>query len=331
MPKSSLKFVDLFCGAGGLSLGLKRAGFSPMVALDRDPNATETYKFNFPWVPVITSDVRSVDWEQFRGQVDLVAGGPPCQPFSVAGDQKAATDSRDMLPEFVRAVRSLKPRAFLLENVAGLASARHKSYFLSKLRELAELDYEVDFNVLNAADFGVPQDRRRVIAIGLRRGKPRFPSQTHGPNGLEPYKTAREALVDSPVDEPNRAIITYAKRPVLRRSPFAGMLVNGGGRPIDISRPSQTIPASAGGNRTHIVDRRRILFEYHQQLLDGGAPRTGIVKGVRRLTVKESARLQSFPDEFQFAGERSAQYRQVGNAVPPLLSEAVGRAIYQSL
>jgi DNA (cytosine-5)-methyltransferase 1 len=331
MPKASLKFVDLFCGAGGLSLGLKRAGFIPVVALDYDPAATETYKSNFSRVPVLTSDVRQVDWKRYRGQIDLVAGGPPCQPFSVAGDQKAATDSRDMVPEFVRAVRELKPRAFLLENVAGLASKRHRNYFLSKLEELASLDYHVAYEVLNAADFGVPQDRRRVIAIGFRKGQPLFPHPSHGPKGVAPYRTARQALVDAPSDEPNRAIVTYAKKPVMRPSPFAGMLVNGGGRPIDLDRPSQTIPASAGGNRTHIVDRKRILVDYHHYLLDGGRPKKGIVKGVRRLTVRESARLQSFPDDFVFAGERSAQYRQVGNAVPPCLSEAVGRAIYQSL
>lgn len=331
MPRASLKFLDLFCGAGGLSLGLKRAGFSPVVALDFDPNAIETFKFNFPLVPVIQSDIRAVDWKPYQGNVDLVAGGPPCQPFSVAGDQRAATDSRDMLPEFVRAVREVKPRAFLLENVAGLVSTRHKPYFLSRLKELSDLEYEVKFEVLNAADFGVPQDRKRVMAIGLRRGSPAFPSPSHGPNRTLPYKSAREVLADPPSDEPNRAIVTYAKQPVLRPSPFAGMLVNGGGRPIDLNRPSQTIPASAGGNRTHIIDRRSVLLEYHQHLLGGGEPRNGIVRGVRRLTVRESARLQSFPDDFQFAGERSAQYRQVGNAVPMFLSEAVGRAIHESL
>ena len=254
MPKATLKFVDLFCGAGGLSLGLKRAGFSPLVALDFDPYATETYKFNFPQVPVITCDVRIIDWSQYAGQVDLVAGGPPCQPFSVAGDQKAATDSRDMLPEFVRAVRELKPRAFLLENVAGLASVRHKGYFLSRLRELSELEYDVEFDVLNAANFGVPQDRKRVFAIGLKKGRPHFPKHSHGPKGAEPHRTAREALIGVPSDEPNRAIVTYAKQPILRPSPFAGMLVNGGGRPIDLNRPSQTIPASAGGTgRTLLI------------------------------------------------------------------------------
>jgi len=330
MPKTRLKFVDLFCGAGGLSLGLKRAGFAPVVALDFDPHATKTFKYNFPKIPVITSDIAKVDWKPYRQHIDLVAGGPPCQPFSVAGDQKAATDSRDMLPEFVRAVRELRPRAFLLENVAGLASKRHLPYFLSRLNELAESGYEVKFEILNAADFGVPQDRKRVIAIGFRKGPFQFPVPSHGPKRKVPHRASQEVLLNAPHDEPNRAIVTYAKKPVLRPSPFAGMLVNGGGRPIDLNRPSQTIPASAGGNRTHIIDRGQMLVEYHHYLLNGGEPRAGVVNGVRRLTVRESARLQSFPDEFEFAGERSAQYRQVGNAVPPLLSEAIGKAIYQN-
>jgi DNA (cytosine-5)-methyltransferase 1 len=331
MKKRALTSIDLFCGAGGLSLGLTRAGFNTQLALDIDPAAGATYLKNFPDVRFLKEDIRTIKWNAFRGAIDLVAGGPPCQPFSVAGDQMAAADSRDMLPEFVRAVKEIRPRAFLLENVAGLVSKRHRAYFELKLDELRGLGYEVDYQVLNAADFGVAQERRRVIAIGISDRTPSLPSSTHGPTMRKKHVAASEVLTDNPPDELNRAIVTYAKQPVLRPSPFAGMLVNGGGRPIDLRRPSQTIPASAGGNRTHIVDRKQVLLEYHDHLLSGGKPRAGIVKTVRRLTVRESARLQSFPDDFDFAGERSAQYRQVGNAVPPLLGEAIGRAIFESL
>lgn len=322
--------VDLFAGAGGLSLGLEMAGWDTKVAADFDPQACATYERNFPHTKVLEGDVRLVDWLPLRGTIDLVAGGPPCQPFSVAGNQKAGQDVRDMLPEFVRAVREIQPKVFLMENVAGLASPRHIDYLKGSLKLLAELGYEVEFQVLNAAKYGVPQERNRVIVIGSARSVPVFPAATHGTK-RRPYVTARSALRAAPDDEPNRAIVTFAKTPVLRPSPWAGMLVNGGGRPINLDAPSQTIPASAGGNRTHIVDEDGVLLEYHAHLMSGGSPRSGLVGGVRRLTVRESASLQSFPSQFAFNGQRSAQYRQIGNAVPPKLAKAVGAALIATL
>ncbi|MBB4127751.1 DNA (cytosine-5)-methyltransferase 1 [Xanthomonas translucens] len=236
-----------------------------------------------------------------------------------------------MLPEFVRAVREVRPKLFLMENVAGLVSAKNLPYFEEKLEELRSLDYEVIFKVLNAADFGVPQERNRVIVLGATGGaKLKFPTRTYGIKG-RPHRSAREALQGAPADSPNLAVTTYAKNPVVRPSPWAGMLVNGGGRPINLDRPSQTIPASAGGNRTHIVDEAGVLLDYHRYLMSGGGVRSGMVPGVRRLTARESARLQSFPDSFRFVGERSSVYRQIGNAVPPLLAKAVGRELLKAL
>lgn len=322
--------IDLFSGAGGLSLGLKKAGWNGLLASDFDAQACATYRRNFKGVEVLEGDVRTADWTSLKGKVDLVAGGPPCQPFSVAGNQRAHHDTRDMLPEFVRAVREIKPKLFLMENVAGLTSSRHLPYFVKKLAELELLGYELHFQILNAADYGVAQDRLRVIVLGGLKGKPVFPAKTHGV-GNRLFVAAGDVLDDAPQDEPNRAIVTYAKNPILRPSPWAGMLVNGGGRPIDLSKPSQTIPASAGGNRTHIIDECGILLDYHAHLQNGGAPRSGLVEQVRRLTVRESARIQSFPDSFEFIGQRSAKYRQVGNAVPPLLGKAVGEALLEAL
>ena len=321
--------VDLFAGAGGLSLGLKMAGWEAKAASDFDASACETYRRNFAGVDVIAGDIRNVSWAAFKGKIDLVAGGPPCQPFSVAGNQKADQDVRDMLPEFVRAVREIKPKMFLLENVAGLTSSKNLPYFRSRILQLMELGYEVEYNVLNAAEYGVAQERMRVIVIGKRGGTPAFPKATHGTK--RPFITAGEVLLNAPHDEPNTAIVTFAKNPILRPSPWAGMLVNGGGRPINLAEPSQTIPASAGGNRTHIVDQDGILLDYHDHLMAGGQPHSGLVRGVRRLTVRESACLQSFPEDFVFAGRKSAQYRQIGNAVPPLLAKAVGKALIHSL
>jgi|TARA_R100001143_G_scaffold31703_1_gene30766 DNA (cytosine-5)-methyltransferase 1 len=322
--------IDLFAGAGGLSLGLKLAGWRTVAASDYDPVACETYRQNFEGVDVIEGDVRRVDWKPLHGKVDLVAGGPPCQPFSVAGNQKSHQDDRDMLPEFVRAVREIRPKLLLMENVAGLTTTRNLPYLEAKLDELRDLGYDVHFKVLNASHYGVPQVRLRVIVVGGLAGKPTFPRQTHGTK-TRPCISARNALEDVPADEPNRAIITYAKNPIIRPSPWAGMLVNGGGRPINLDEPSQTIPASAGGNRTHILDPKGILLEYHSELLAGGRSRVGVVPDARRLTIRESARLQSFPDDFIFSGQRSACYRQIGNAVPPLLAKAVGKALIKAI
>lgn len=318
--------IDLFAGAGGLSLGLKQAGWETQMAVDYDKGACETYRRNFPNVEVFQGDIRKVDWSHLAGKIEMVAGGPPCQPFSVAGNQKADQDSRDMLPEFVRAVSDIRPKLFLMENVAGLVSPRHSPYLASRLQQLSLLGYELDFKVLDAANYGVPQHRRRVIVIGSRVGSISFPSPTHG-TGRKPFVSSEAAILGSPRDAPNRAIVTFAKNPIMRPSPWAGMLVNGGGRPINLSAPSQTIPASAGGNRTHIVDECKVLLDYHSYLLNGGKPKRGLVSGVRRLTLRESARLQTFPDAFSFVGEPSSQYRQVGNAVPPLLGRAVGEAL----
>lgn len=325
MRKRQPTAIDLFAGAGGLSLGLKRAGWKTLAACEYDPAACATYRKNFD-ATLIEGDIRQVDWSGYRGKVHLVAGGPPCQPFSVAGSQRASSDERDMLPEFVRAVSEIRPPLFLMENVAGLASSRHSTYLNSKIEQLRSLDYDVAVEILDTSDFGVPQYRKRVIVLGSLRGVPAHPEPTH-----RKRLSARQALRGVPSDTPNRAITTYARRPVLRPSPWAGMLVNGGGRPINLDEPSQTIPASAGGNRTHIIDSAGVLQEYHTELMCGGAVRTGVVPNVRRLTVRESARLQSFPDDFVFVGERSAQYRQVGNAVPPLFGKALGEALLASL
>jgi DNA (cytosine-5)-methyltransferase 1 len=320
--------IDLFSGAGGLSLGLKQSQFEPLLAVEIDKYAVETFKANFKGSEVYDGDVRDLSFKKYRGVVELVAGGPPCQPFSVAGAQNSHKDPRDMIPEFIRVVREVKPKAFLLENVAGLTTPRHREYLKLAINELKALGYIVDQKVHNAADHGVPQFRRRLIIVGTKDEGFNFPKASHGENARYDYVTTWDAISDAPEDEPNSAIVTYAKKPVLRVSPFAGMLVNGGGRPINLEGPSPTIPASAGGNRTHIVDPKGLLSDYHSYLISGGKPKSGLVEGVRRLTLRESARLQTFPDKFVFLGPKSARYRQVGNAVPPKLAKAIGRKLH---
>lgn len=325
--------IDLFAGAGGLSLGLERAGWDVKAAIEFDESAIETHRTNFTEVEHLNCDVRSIDFRRYAG-IDMIAGGPPCQPFSVSGKRLGSIDIRDMVPEFVRAVRQANPRAFLMENVAGLAGTKFNEYLLNQVTSLHSLGYTVFSRVLSAADFGVAQNRRRLFLIGIRADQKgeafAFPEPTHGP-GLMPQLTVREALHRAPEDIPNRAKVVFCKNPVLRRSPFAGMMFNGKGRPLNEAGLGHTVPASAGGNRTHIVDPDGLVSEYHSDLMAGKPPRKGELAGVRRLTVRESARLQSFPDDFSFLGRQSSRYSQVGNAVPPKLAECVASQVGLSL
>lgn len=329
-PNHSLSAIDLFAGAGGLSLGLSQAGWKIEAAVEFDSYAAATHARNMPQTPVYSCDVREIDFREFRG-VDLVVGGPPCQPFSVAGKQQAQEDPRDMIPQFIRAIIEAEPIGFLMENVPGLVTARHRSYFNHILERLSSLGYSLAYAVLDAADYGVPQHRKRIIITGLRDKAFVFPGASHGPGRKFPFATVRKALANTPPDEPNSSKVVYAKNPIVRPSPWAGMLVNGSGRPLDLDAPSNTIPASAGGNRTPIFDPEGVLIEYHTHLRAGGAPRSGEVQGVRRLTVRECARLQTFPDSFVFEGPRSSQYRQVGNAVPVLLGKVLGHSLAQQI
>jgi len=184
---------------------------------------------------------------------------------------------------------------------------------------------------LNAADFGIPQKRRRLFVVGMRHHRFEFPDSTHGPGRKHPHVAVRNVLPWHQIGEPNLSKVFYAKTPDIRPSPFDGHVFNGGGRPIDRTKPCHTILASAGGNKTHFFDELGLVPAYHRSLKTGGTPRKGTLPGARRLTVLESAIIQTFPEDTVFAGTRSAQYRQVGDAVPPLLATVVGNAIASQL
>lgn len=324
-----LTSIDLFCGAGGLSLGLERAGFSPALALDSNRDACATFAKAVPNAKVVQESIVGFDFKVWSG-VDLVAGGPPCQPFSSGGKQMASDDVRDMLPQFVRAVLEAKPRAFILENVAGLLAPRNRRYLDETLAVLAPFYTILSPRVINAADYGVPQKRMRLMVIGFRGCKDaEFPAPTHRP---DQHISAGEALGERrALGEPNPSKVIYAKSPDLRVSPYAGQLFNGGGRAVKLDRPAPTVLASAGGNKTHFIDELDLVPSYHRHLMNGGRPRVGHLEGGRRLTVEESALLQSFPAGMTFNGSRSSQYTQVGNAVPPRLAEIVGRSVAAAL
>lgn len=323
-----LTCIDLFCGAGGLSIGLERAGFQSVLGMDTHRDAIATYQRAVPHSQALERSVVGYDFRQWQG-VDLVAGGPPCQPFSNGGKRLAEQDSRDMIPEFARAVNEIMPRAFIMENVAGLLAHRNSQYMSEVLARFDSRYTILPPRIINAADYGVPQKRIRVVLIGLLKGSIGFPAPTHHPGR---YVTARSVLRRGEVlGNANPSKVVYAKTPDLRPSPYAGQLFNGGGRAINLDHPAPTILASAGGNKTHFVDELEAVPPYHKHLWNGGKPRSGTLEGARRLTILESALLQTFPRGMLFEGSPSSQYTQIGNAVPPRLAEVVGASVARAL
>lgn len=326
-----MNVIDLFSGPGGLSLGLKRAGYRVIANVEINRDAMDTYASHDSEATHFNEDVRSISFGNYRGLTDLVAGGPPCQPFSIGGHRKANADSRDMIPEFIRCLQEARPEAFIMENVPGLLLKRTRPYFDSVLVRLSAAGYRLNWAVLNAADYGIPQKRKRLFILGSRKMQLRFPAPSHGLGTTLPHVSALEVLGNRPVGEPPNCQVKFAKNPDLRPSPYAGHVYNGGGRPIDPNGPCHTILASSGGYKTHWIDTQNVAPEYHAHLMSGGTPREGFVPGARRLSVEECAIIQTFPRGFVFSGKRSSQYTQVGDAVPPELAFVVARSVYFQL
>lgn len=333
-----IPIIDLFSGAGGLSLGLARAGMVPVASSEMDRDALETYvqahsKYHSRrTLEVFEGDIAAHSFRSLREEVAVVAGGPPCQPYSVGGLRRGVMDVRDGLPQFLRVLEEVRPEAFLMENVPGLAKGTQLSRLSSLLHEMENLGFHVSWKVLHAADFGVAQRRQRLFVVGSRSPGFEWPKPTHGSGTRRKWVSAREILIpENTVGVPNASKVTYARTPDLRPSPWDGHLWNGGGRPINPDGLVPTLLASMGGNKTPWLDGGDIVPTYHQRLVRGGKPRTGTVRGARRITAEEAAMVQTFPVDMPWAGRRSSRYRQIGNAVPVKLAEAVGKALHRHI
>jgi DNA (cytosine-5)-methyltransferase 1 len=259
-----------------------------------------------------------------------------CQGFSFIGKMDPTDPRSEHVFHFLDVVERLEPTAFVMENVKALAASPRWAPIREALKERAsELGYENDIFLLNAADYGVPQARERMFLIGIKGARPRAPKPT-----VERHVTVREALARLPhYGEPGNdsictARIVPAKRPILRPDPYGGnLLFNGNGRVLRLDSPALTLPASMGGNATPIIDQAELdegaapwVVAYHEHLRAGGAP-WPVPSRLRRITVEEAAALQSFPPGFRFSGPQSSRYRQIGNAVPPLLARAVASEV----
>lgn len=340
--------ISLFTGAGGLDVGFERAGFSTVFANEFDHDAAESWRINRPENAhnMIEGDIGAhiEELHKFIG-ADIVFGGPPCQGFSVAGKMDPNDSRSQLIWRFMDAIDIVRPKVFVMENVSALGKLTKWEQVRKKLKWRGEsADYNVSFRVHCTADYGVPENRDRMIFIGVRRdigSVDRFYEilNTH----IEKPVTAREVILSvgkfDSADNPKTctANVTLASHPVMRRSPYAGMLVNGAGRPINLDSIVQTLPASMGGNKTPIVDEIALnnakipnwFATYHDGLIKGTMTphESNVPPTIRRLTIKECAAIQTFPSKYKFSGKKSKQYMQIGNAVPCRFAEAVATSV----
>ena len=335
--------VSLFSGAGGMDIGFHDADVEIVWANDIDPDACKTYETN------ISPKIHNGDLldhldslSKFHG-VDLVFGGPPCQGFSVAGRMDPGDPRSQHIWSFKEAVKIIRPKAFVMENVKALATLARWRHVRRELREeFRSLGYGVEIIVLKASDFGVPQVRERMFMLGVKGDFDVFDFEILTNSFKHEAPTVREVLKELGVagSQSNsrtvKAKVTLAKSPVLRKSPYAGMLFNGQGRPLNPEGQCSTLPATMGGNRTPIIDENHLFLgkeswveKYHAHLLSGGSPypSDSAPQCLRRLTVDEAIRLQTFPYDYDFVGRQSSIFRQIGNAVPCKLANAVANAV----
>lgn len=351
-----LKAIDLFCGAGGLSAGLLKGGFDVCLGVDNNKAALQTYRYNMKQTKLIEKDIRMVSAEEIaeiacieKGGNFLLAGCPPCQGFSNIGKRDEFDIKNELVYDYVRIVNQLEPSFILMENVPGMAKGVGKKIF-SKVVELLSLKYHIEYEILNAADYGVPQLRKRLVLHGIRKNVYEqlqmleevkiLPKATHSKYfecGLRKWRTVGDTIMDLPSIEAGEEykkanIYNHMARNLseLNKARLAEVSRNGGDR------------SSLSGKfvlQCHKKTNVSYTDTYGVMRLDSPAPTitsgcTIISKGryghptqIRGLSVREAARLQSFDDDFVFVGNMGEMSLQVGNAVPPDLAKASAKQI----
>ena len=339
------KIIDLFCGCGGLSRGFEMAGFETKIAIDMWADAVKTYNYNKGAEVAMCEDVHNWD-DAFldklvaEGDIVGIVGGPPCQGYSTVGTRDVNDPRNHLYKEYCRIVERINPDFFVIENVKGLTTLSGGAFRDDIINRFSALGYDVKFKILNAADYGVPQNRYRVFFVGMKNKGFKFP---------EPYDykvTTKEAIDDLPVLSGMEAISEYCCEPAteyerLMRGDASVLLnhegtnhsqqtiniismIKDGGKISDLPREYWEIRKynkafermSSQGQSNTVDTGHRNYFHYEQNRIP---------------SVRENARLQSFPDDFEILGSKTSQYKQVGNAVPPLLAYAVAKAIKENL
>lgn len=337
-----LQAIDLFSGAGGLHIGFESAGFNIRLCIDNNDLVEKTHKRNFPNIPMINRDINTVTSDEIKEflpekKVDIVIGGPPCQGFSTIGkrsssdpDKRAKKDPRnELVLTYARLIKELKPKFIVMENVKGILTLEDGAYLQNVLDTLKSEGYNAEYKLINMADYGVPEIRERVIIIGNRLGLPvTFPAPDHSDNpedGLPAWENCWDVLKDleGRGNDPafNHVALKHTEKNIARYK-----LIPEGGRLPEDKLPPELYRKNFGNTYKRLSRTRPALtmvpgndaFPIHPTLN-------------RSLTVREAARIQTFPDSMIFEGNRRQQGHQVGNAVPPLFSAKLAKFILEQI
>lgn len=328
-----MKLISLFSGCGGLDLGFEKAGFNVSVANEYDPTIWETFIANHPTTKLIKDDIRKVKDSEFPDNVDGIIGGPPCQSWSEAGAQRGIDDLRGQLfYEYIRILKSKRPKFFLAENVSGMLLSRHSDAVKNIISMFKECGYIVSVNLVNAKDYGVPQERKRVFYIGFRNDLNvdfKFPDGSTKENGKKP--TLRDTIWDLQFTAIPAGSRNYHNPNAINNNEY----FTGAYSPIFMSRnrvkswDEQAFTVQASGRQCQLHPQAPKMKFIEQNKRE-------FVKGkehlYRRMTIREIARIQGFPDSFKFIYDYTDNaYKMIGNAVPVNLAYEVAIAIKESL
>ena len=348
--------VDLFCGAGGFSLGLKDTNrFNSILANDIDMDMCEAYSLNFPETKILSKSISDLDFLSIKKEnnIDVVVGGPPCQAYSLSGKRLKNDPRANLFLEYFRAIKVIRPRIFVYENVKGLFSYKKGKTFY-QLREIFEkIGYALSINLVNALNYGVPQSRERIFIIGYKKGlNYSFPKFSHAKKTMRKPLTISDAISDLPKIKNNENSAKYLSKPKTNYQKL--MRKNAPDNLMDhkSSKHSENLVTimsylPEGGLKKDLPFKIRPKSGYANSYgrLWWNKPATTITRNFgtpssarcihpkidRALTTREGARLQSFPDRYQFFGSRAKKNLQIGNAVPPLLARAIGKSISLAL
>ena len=312
--KESLNVIDLFCGAGGLSYGFKKAGFNIILGVDNNEIALKTFRMNHPETEILIKDISKVKrkdiLDRITGKkVDVIIGGPPCQGFSLAGKRNPRDPRNFLIKKFLNVVSEIQPEIFVIENVPGLLSMKnsHGKNFIDKiLKKSKKMGYFLNIKILRADEYGIPQKRRRIFIVGSKKKMILDIEKEQAISLKEVLLKRKEVSPEYFYSE--KMIAGFKRREKINKELKRGF----GWQFLDLKKPSYTISAR------YYKDGAEALVKYSE-------------KEIRKLTTEECARIQSFPREYKFDGSKKEVYRQIGNAVPPQLSLKVAKAIFKSL